>query len=476
MDKSDFSDLEKYDLASLFQDSEHDPEVKQSPLGRTSVAVESPMLLGSKQLEPPQEIPLPNSGLPELPLLLDPSVNYDPVDNEKREVRELDNEDNNEDEKEFAVPLTKNAIKWVFVTYPQCDTCKDPNYTPKKHAQMIYNNMINDPKVKVKNYIICNERHKDGAPHHHCVFELEVKKKLKSNDFNYCWKPGHVESCRDHVKAILYCCKDGDYITTFDIDKLKKSLPNIDKCKKYRKYSTGKKTRIEKEKENQIFLQYNLSGLAEKGVISLNRLPVLQKAKQIVEHSKKVSWNQLKKCFWIMGDPGSGKSYVVRKFFEDQVFNKDHSKWWDNYNHEEVVLLEDLDPTDVSDQNWSVSNSLKIWADNYSFNAQVKGGMIKPDYKIFIVTSNYSIEYLFDYEKNRELCEAISRRFEIVSFHKDEESHTLYNVKEQEILIKRWEFLGFGGVVKRARERELKEKEELEKLIAEIDKEEGENI
>lgn len=474
MDKSELDNFSNYDLASLFVDSEHDPENKQSPLDRTSVVVESPMLLGSKQLEPPQVIHPPQNNLPQLPLLLDPSVDY--VDNEKREVADLDIENNDEDEKEFCVPLTKNAVKWVFVTWPQCDTCKDPNYTPSRHAQMILANMTNDPRIKVKNYIICNEKHKDGEPHHHAVFELMEKKRLKNNDFNYCWKPGHIEQCRDHLKAIMYCCKEGDYITTFNIEEIKKKLPKSKENKKYYKYSTGKKIRKEKEKENLMFLKYNLSGLAEKGVISLNRLPVLQKAKNIVEMNKVVHWNQLRKCFWIMGDPGSGKSYVVRKYFEDQVFNKDHSKWWDNFNHEEVVLIEDLDPTDVADPNWSVSNSLKIWADNYSFNAQVKGGMIKPDYKILIVTSNYSIEFLFDYEKNRELCEAISRRFEIVSFHKDEESQTLYNIKEQEFLIKRWDFLGFGGVVKRAREREQKEKEELQKLIEEIDKEEGESI
>ena len=38
---------------------------------------------------------------------------------------------------------------------------------------------------------------------------------------------------------------------------------------------------------------------------------------------------------------------------------------------------------------------LKLWADSYSLQGEVKGGTIPLNYKRLIVTSNYSIEHIF---------------------------------------------------------------------------------
>ena len=108
---------------------------------------------------------------------------------------------------------------------------------------------------------------------------------------------------------------------------------------------------------------------------------------------------------WIYGEPGTGKSHEVRRR-EKSLYIKQQNKWWDGYEGEEAVLLDDMDSN-------CLSHYIKIWADKYECKGEVKGGTIQLKHKRFYVTSNYTIEELF---KDEKLCEAINRRFEVIEW------------------------------------------------------------
>ena len=82
------------------------------------------------------------------------------------------------------------------------------------------------------------------------------------------------------------------------------------------------------------------------------------------------------------------------------------NKWWDGYDGEDVIVLDDFAP----EHGKYLGYFLKIWADHYVFNAEVKGGMLKIRPKHIIITSQYSLHDCFE---ERETVLALNRRFGI---------------------------------------------------------------
>lgn len=141
---------------------------------------------------------------------------------------------------------------------------------------------------------------------------------------------------------------------------------------------------------------------------------------------------------WLWGDSGDGKSSMARRenpdYYSKDV-DHDSERWWDMYEGEPVILIEDLSPYNIK-----MTDSLKKWSDRYAFKAQVKGAYMQIRPKKIVVTSQYTIDEIWQDEKTRE---ALHRRFKEIKVDRF----------EQEMI--------------RRRERERKEAEE--KMEKEID-------
>ena len=273
------------------------------------------------------------------------------------------------------VDKSKYAKGW-FLTYPKCALGKEM--------------LLSELKLKfnVVEYVICEEEHEDGSPHLHAFIKLDKRINFKGDRFDVAGYHGHYEIAKSWKDVQKYVKKDGNFITNIDVDAAMK-----------------KKSKGVKEK-NALMLAKTPKELVDDGDISLLMLPQLLKAKRAYERAAKPPKHIPRKCYWIWGPPRAGKSYVVREMFED-IYEKPQNRWWDGYNGEDVVLLDDMDK-----HGECLGHLLKIWADNYRFIAETKGDNIYPTYTKFIITSNYQIGDIFG---DKEIREAVMCRFIVLN-------------------------------------------------------------
>lgn len=266
--------------------------------------------------------------------------------------------------------------KGWFLTYPQCSVAKEDLLDALK------------AKVDVQEYVVASELHQDGNPHLHAFIALRGQllwNAKKNPDF---WDvDGHhpnVQIARSWKCCIAYCKKDGDFITNIDLDA----------------------ARAKKAAHNAKLLELDPKKAVDDGYIGLCALPMLLKAKRDYANLEEVPLHLERKCFWIYGKARVGKSHACRDAYPE-IYEKAQNKWWDSYQGETAVLLDDFDKAGAC-----LGHYLKIWADNYRFNAEVKGGTIRPCYTVLLVTSNYTPDQIFTDDK--ELCDAVTARFKMI--------------------------------------------------------------
>lgn len=264
--------------------------------------------------------------------------------------------------------------KTWFLTYPQNDGSKDDLVA---HLHTI------DTVVE---YVVAAEKHADGANHLHAYVKFEsgiTPPNSKVFDFN---KHGNYQPCRSCKAVIKYCKKGGDFISSFDLDSYLKKKGKVDA--ELIKTKSVKQALIDEDITHYAIRTYQL-------------------ARSILVDSYT---HTDVRGFWFFGPPGCGKSHKARTENPDSYI-KAQNKWWDGYDGQKTVILDDLDKGA-----YGLGHYLKIWADKWPCKGEVKGAQVELVHTKFIVTSNFAISSIWDPEEEPEMYQAISRRFKLCTF------------------------------------------------------------
>lgn len=241
-------------------------------------------------------------------------------------------------------------------------------------------------RANIVYYVVGKEVGKEGTPHLQCYIAWKSQKTLAT--LKKIWPKGHFEITRGTPEeAAQYCKKDEDFEEFGEIPPPRYANGADATKAKWVDIKDKAKSGDLDEIDPKIFVTHyrtlkQISYDFQEEVVDLDGV-----------------------CGeWIWGEPGVGKSRAAREE-NPSLYQKMPNKWWDNYNGEEAVLIDDF-----SMEHNVLGHHLKIWADRYAFRGEVKNfsKMLRP--KKIIVTSNYSISQIWS---DPVLVEALSRRFKI---------------------------------------------------------------
>lgn len=118
-------------------------------------------------------------------------------------------------------------------------------------------------------------------------------------------------------------------------------------------------------------------------------------------------------CFWRCGLAGVGKSrYIFDSFNIEDIYVKDSTKWWDGYDQQKVILIDDFDGS------WPYRDFLRL-LDRYPYQGQVKGGYVKINSPYIFITCEFPPEYFWSENELAQVTRRLVNILYIVSTERD---------------------------------------------------------
>lgn len=240
------------------------------------------------------------------------------------------------------------------------------------------------------NYMIIGREGKDtDTPHMQGYVNMREAHTMSALSKKYMPR-AHIELAKGSAQQNkVYCSKEGDFAEygTLPMDQKEKGA-------KGKEYWDEQLVAIKAKDESKIDSRLMISHFSSVQCIAAKYAPMPPDAPDCCG-------------LWYYGQAGAGKSRAARERYP-KAYLKQKNKWWDGYQGEETVIVDDVDKYDVK-----MAYDLKVWGDRYSFRAEMKGSTSPIRPLRVIITSQYRIT---DIWQDAETQEALLRRFKEEKF------------------------------------------------------------
>lgn len=249
-------------------------------------------------------------------------------------------------------------------------------------------------KYKCDYIVIGKEIGAEGTPHLQGYIEFSGGKRfstLKKAFPKVHWEPRKSTA----EKAAAYCKKDGIFIEIGE------------------KKTQGHRTDLD---EAVVILQ---SGGTLKDVAEALPKTYIKNTKGLTLYAAEITEHRTTKPYveWRYGDTGLGKTYYcVNKHKSHYI--KDGSKWWDGYNHQEAIIIDDFN------NNFDTKDLLRL-LDKYGYQGEIKGGYVKITSPYIYITCDRPPE---EFWAEKDLAQILRRIDKIVHLIKN--TSLAMNIKE----------------------------------------------
>lgn len=157
---------------------------------------------------------------------------------------------------------------------------------------------------------------------------------------------------------------------------------------------------------------------------ALRMLGNIEKAQRILNNTRR-NWVMDVRIYY--GAPGTGKTRAAYDEFDfDDIYPKMVGKWWDGYEGQKAVLIDDFDPGNCFGVTFDFYLRL---LDAYPLMVEVKGGTTHFTSKTIIITSNYDPKGWFHNIRNRS---AFFRRVSTIRHYIGDGSYELIDMSSVE--------------------------------------------
>lgn len=94
--------------------------------------------------------------------------------------------------------------------------------------------------------------------------------------------------------------------------------------------------------------------------------------------------------YWRWGKSGCGKTRGAVEAHPDSYYIKDGSRWWDGYEQQEAIIIDDFEARD-----WEWRSFLRL-LDRYQYQGQVKGSYVPINSPFLYITCEFPPEHFWD--------------------------------------------------------------------------------